>query len=341
MDLNHIPKFPSFTEDPRGWNTAWEVHLARIFGPDLKIISANGSLAGIGITATLPTEVYDNMATDEAAEEMDRLTYHIRSLMIRALERIVVDGFETCWMEFSSHEREEFILEGLVATCEVSGSYEAWREWCPELTLTRLNDRSGEGFNNLLCPLRNDTLGSRDEGYKYNTVANAVFDKIMAQPASPNPHPGCVMLQRMIHGQRTYFLTMFVWNVLLSFYGEPAEFASMKQRRAGQRRAKDFFKPFLAPGMTPKRLKKLAQTYKTEQYCTSCMLPARLVGVDTLLVCQRCKDIKREVLYCSRKFQTTDWKTGTPPHRVICGKTHYIAADLSSIASYHCSALLN
>ncbi|KAJ7664409.1 hypothetical protein DFH06DRAFT_1470786 [Mycena polygramma] len=346
MDLGYIPKSPSFTEDPRGWNTAWELHLARIFGSDLEIISTDGSLAGI--TENLPTEVYDDMATDKTAEEMDRLTYHIRALqhdlIVKGSEKIFADGFEGCWRQLSPHEREEFILEGLVATCEVSALYEAWREWCPELTLKRLNDRSGEGFIILLHDLRYPASQESKEAphnYNYTTIPNAAFDEMISH-IGPGPHPGCVMLQRVIQGQRTYLLTMVVWHVLLAFYGEPAQFESLKQRRAGHKRTQESLQWLLAPGMTLKLLRKLTDACKAERYCTSCRLPARLVGVDTLLVCQRCKAINREVFYCSRKCQTTDWKTGTPPHKVICGKTHYIAADLASTtASYRCSALLN
>ncbi|KAJ7618907.1 hypothetical protein DFH06DRAFT_1306608 [Mycena polygramma] len=324
------PKSPSFTEDPRGWNTAWELHLARIFGSEVGIVSASGPLAGRpSITENLPTDVHDEMATDRTAQEMDSLAHHIRTLqhdlMAKASEKIVADGFERCWMQFSPLEREVFILEG-----------------CPELTLKRLNDRSGEGFinvlHNLCLPASRKPKEAPDS---YTTITNAVFDEMIPHTGS-GPHPGCVMLQRMIQGQRAYFLTTVVWHVMLAFYGEPPQFGSVKQQRAGQKRAQTSVQQWLVGGMTLKHLRKFTHHRKAERGCTSCMLPARLAGLDALLVCKRCKAIDREVLCCSRKCQTTDWKTGKPPHKVICGKTHYIAADfVSSTASQFSEVLLN
>ncbi|KAJ7652705.1 hypothetical protein DFH06DRAFT_1299495 [Mycena polygramma] len=241
MNFAHTSKSPSFTEDPRGSNTAWELRLAHIFGSEVDIVSACGPLAGRPSTTDIfPTDVYDQMATDRAAQEIDSLVHDIHTLqldlMAKASEKIVADRFEACWMKHSPHEREEFILEGLVATCGLSSSYEDWRAWCPELTLKRLNDRSGEGYINIMHDL---TLPAsrkpKEVPDSYMTILNAVFDTMI----SPTAHPGSVMLQRMIQGQRTYFLTMVVWHVLLIFYGEPTQFGSVKQRAAPQKRAQE------------------------------------------------------------------------------------------------------
>ncbi|KAJ6562280.1 hypothetical protein B0H19DRAFT_95366 [Mycena capillaripes] len=67
-----------------------------------------------------------------------------------------------------------------------------------------------------------------------------------------------------------------------------------------------------------------------ERHCVSCKLPASLADVPTLLACQKCKAINRQVFYCSKECQAADWKLGKPPHRTICGKKGAIAAAFAS-----------
>ncbi|KAJ7653172.1 hypothetical protein DFH06DRAFT_1204874 [Mycena polygramma] len=343
MNFGLGPKSPSFTEDPRGWNTAWELHLALVFGSEVEIQSATGPLATRpSITGKFPTEFYDQMVTDSTAVYINSLTSHIcdlqHSLTVKAAQRIVDDDFQTRWMLCPPHEREEFILEGLVRTCKVSASYEPWRDVCPELTLKRLNHGSGEGFLDLLDMLCHPESQEPEKVLpdSYKTIPNAVFEKINS--IGPNPHPGCVMLQKMVEGRRTYLLTMVAFHVLLAFYGERQEFGSVKPQRespAEWKRLQKSLQNFLPPGVKVKDFKRSVDNYKGgERHCTSCMLPARLAGVDALLACQQCRAINRIVFYCSRECQITDWKSGKPPHKAICGKEGAIAAAfVSSTAS--------
>jgi hypothetical protein len=77
-----------------------------------------------------------------------------------------------------------------------------------------LNYGSGKGFIELVEKLCHENLEKIPDNYK--TVPNAVFEKINSVNG-PNPHPGCLILKRMLEGRRIYFMTMFCWHVLLAF----------------------------------------------------------------------------------------------------------------------------
>ncbi|KAJ7469611.1 hypothetical protein FB451DRAFT_1368571 [Mycena latifolia] len=170
-----------------------------------------------------------------------------------ALTRFTEDDFEAHWMrgcskQGSKIEREEFILEGLVRTCQVSSEYEGYRSWCPEITLKRLNHGSGKGFINLLNQLRYQNFD--DFPPHYNTVPNAVFEKNNSV-GGPNLHTGCVIISKMLEGRRTYFLTMVV---LLAFYGESKEYGRKKQKQPRQDTA--VLKHLVPPGVDVKTVSK-------------------------------------------------------------------------------------
>ncbi|KAJ7279963.1 hypothetical protein C8J57DRAFT_118138 [Mycena rebaudengoi] len=332
-----LAKSPSFAEDRRQWNAVWERDLAKIFGSGVEIYSALEMKSSI--TDGFPAEFYDELLTDSGVASMHSWTSHIcslqHSLSLKSLQRFVEDDFETRWMlGCSPKEREEFILEGLVRTCELSAYYESYRQWCPELSLERLNRDSGRGFIELL-----EQLYQVPE--EYRTVPNAVFEKIIGING-PNTHRGRVYFQTFLEVRRTYFLTWVVWQVLLVIYGESQEYGFNKKQRGGTNHWKKLLK-YLPPDVNLKAEVKgalqeaeLRDSRKFgERHCAACRLPARLAGVETLLACQRCKSIGRLVWYCSRECQTTDWRKGKPPHKTICGKKGaFIEAFISSTTTH-------
>jgi hypothetical protein len=100
----------------------------------VEIFSATGPLEGRpSITGGCPPDFYDQMLTDSSVAGIHSLTTAIcklqHNLTVEAFERFTEDDFEADWMACCPHEREEFILEGLVRTCEVSSSYESYRTW--------------------------------------------------------------------------------------------------------------------------------------------------------------------------------------------------------------------
>ncbi|KAJ7136880.1 hypothetical protein C8R44DRAFT_868973 [Mycena epipterygia] len=298
MTFGHSPKSPSFTKNRRGEvECRLGTRSGNSNGSGVEIISATGPLSTRpSVTGGFPPGFYDEMLSDVTVANMHSITSHVctlqRNLTQKSSQRFAQDNFEAHWMTRSMSEREELILGGLVRTCEVSSSYESYRQ----------------------CP-----------------------------------HPGCVILKSMLDGRRTY-LTMVVWHVLLAFYGESQEYGHNKVPR-GDPEDMERFQKFLPPGMEVKSIIKDAEANRKrgERHCTSCGLPARITGVATLLACQRCKAIDRLVFYCSRfvlavhivlnltgmcrECQTTDWKTGNPPLKSICGQKGAIAAAFLSAKS--------
>ncbi|KAJ7184740.1 hypothetical protein C8R46DRAFT_883499 [Mycena filopes] len=240
-----------------------------------------------------------------------------RDLTRKSAKRLAEDDFEAHWTtRCSAKEREDFILEGLVRACTASPDFEAHRKWCPELTLKRLNNGSGKGFIELLEKLTLQDLDKVPDNFR--TVPNAVYEKLSAIGA--NPHPGLVLTKKHYDSNRTYLLTMVVWNILLAFYGESETYGLVKNHRNTREDLKPFEGDLSAQEMKRVTKANAANRRQAEHHCTSCNLPASRAGVETLSACQRCKAIDRMVFYCSKQCQVTDWKTGTPPHKTICGK---------------------
>ncbi|KAJ7029756.1 hypothetical protein C8F04DRAFT_1368833 [Mycena alexandri] len=135
-----------------------------------------------------------------------------------------------------------------------------------------------------------------------------------------NPHPGLVMVKKHHDSSRTYLLTMVVWNILLAFYGESETYGLGKNHRNEAEALKPFEQDLSAKEIKRMAKENAANRRLAEHHCTSCNLPASKAGVETLSACRRCKAIDRLVYYCSKQCQVTDWKTGRPPHKTICGK---------------------
>ncbi|KAJ7441093.1 hypothetical protein FB451DRAFT_1058310 [Mycena latifolia] len=250
-----------------------------------------------------------------------------RDLTRKSSKRFAEDDFESHWTtRCSVKEREDFILEGLVRACQASPDFEDHRKWCPELTLKRLNYGSGQGFIDLLKKLTLQDLDVVPSDFR--TVPNVVFDK-MHVIDDPNPHPGRVLAKKACDSQRTYLLTMVVWNILLAFYRESENYGLVKGQRADPE-VLERLEELVGNETVVKEVGRetAANRRLAERHCTSCGLPAEKAGVATLAACQRCKAIDRLVFYCSKKCQATDWKTGNPPHKTICGKAGAIAEAL-------------
>ncbi|KAJ6562285.1 hypothetical protein B0H19DRAFT_95397 [Mycena capillaripes] len=192
MDFRLAPKSPPppFAKDRRGWNTTWENKLSPFFGSGVEILSASGPLQiKPSIFAAFPPGLCDELLTDSFVAQITDLRSCIcrfqLDLPLKSCKKLAEDDFEARWMkQCSQSEREEFILEGLVRTCEVAS--ERYRQWCPELTLQRLNHSSGKGFTELLKKLcYQDTDKVSDD---YQTVPKAVFEKMVSFDG-PNPIP--------------------------------------------------------------------------------------------------------------------------------------------------------
>ncbi|KAJ7167989.1 hypothetical protein C8R46DRAFT_1034564 [Mycena filopes] len=215
MDFDILAvKSPSFSQDRRGWNAAWELELGVGYGSGVEIscsipLHLQPSLGALG------TGFYEAALSDTCVAGIQRLKGHICDLQ-RDLTHAAV----------------------------------------PEITLARMNHESGNGFIKLMKQLCHPELLSDPNPYAspedYKTVPNAVYDRMMTF-TNPKPHPGAVLMKRMLEGRRTYFLTMVVYHTLGAFYGEAKPVGGAKPpRNDSDPDAMRRLRPFLPPGIDAK-----------------------------------------------------------------------------------------
>ncbi|KAH8832424.1 hypothetical protein DL96DRAFT_1457618 [Flagelloscypha sp. PMI_526] len=257
-----------------------------------------------------------------------------RDLSKKAAQRFAENDFESEWKACSASKREEWILEGLVRTCSASPDFEERRRSCPEITLARLNKNNGQGLLDLLKGLVLDDISKVPTQCKQFKCD--AFDRMFGFEKNIQ-HPGRQLLQLGAATKRTYFLVMFLWNVLLAFYGEWETYGLSKSsevhsKREIRNRAKDLKTMGLSSedyyDVLDIASKKRQEAVRS---CANCKLPPQMAGVTDLVACARCKKIGRLVYYCGKPCQVNEWKNGNPPHKKICGdKTALLNATLSS-----------
>ncbi|KAK7463072.1 hypothetical protein VKT23_007658 [Stygiomarasmius scandens] len=319
---------PSYKKDRIAWNKAWEREHDALYGSELNLRLIPGRPV-VGLFDSLPDIMYELAMQDSLVQNTHVIQSQIcilqRDLSKKVSQRYAEDDFVHKWTQkCTPKERENWILEGLVRTCESSPDLEDHRRYCPEITMARLNNHSGKGFLNLLEKLTLQDIEKVPDDVKM--VPNPIWEAMNSE--GQNTRPGRRMLQRVNNIQRTAFLTYFVWNTLLAFYGEREEYGLIKTGKNSHspdvkesiRNDEKFSKHF-------KQVRKedSANRQNAERGCASCGLSAERAGVPTLLACQKCKAMGRYVYYCTRDCQVKDWKSGHPPHKSICGNKAALA----------------
>jgi hypothetical protein len=213
-----LPK-PSYKENRTVWNQAWEREHDALFGTDLTFSIKPGQPI-IKLFDDFPEVMFGLATQDSFLQNLHVIQLQIRTLQRdlskKAAGRYAEDDFEHHWTQkCSAKEREEWILEGLVRTCEASPDFEGYRRYCPEVTMARLNHQSGKGFLNLLEKLVLQDIENVPDDVKQ--VPNPIWEVMNMNFVNDNSHPGRRVMKRMNNVQRTAFLTYFVWNTLLAF----------------------------------------------------------------------------------------------------------------------------
>ncbi|KAE9396234.1 hypothetical protein BT96DRAFT_996949 [Gymnopus androsaceus JB14] len=321
------PKSPSFNVDRVAWNRAWEQELAGFYGSrDMP------SYTGPSLIGTPP--MWDILAASDASVQLtnnmvEETAILQRNLSQKAVFRFAKDDFESKWKSCTSETREKWILEGLVRTCQASPHFEERRMLCPEVTLPRLNLKgNGQPFLDLLQALCLEDIYTVPANPK--PLPSDAFNRFNGHDVSTQDR-GCQLYQLTTLTKRTYFLVMFVWNVLLAFHGESRTVFLRKLAPASKS------KPSMQQvvkllGLKNKDVKRYVSCKGAEPACQNCRLFAdQIEGLTALVACSRCKSIGRHVYYCGRSCQVNDYKNGNPPHKQICGNTDALLdATLSS-----------
>ncbi|KAJ7622340.1 hypothetical protein FB45DRAFT_1032010 [Roridomyces roridus] len=311
---------PSWEEDRRAWNAARELELARYYGSAIEIsytgpqpILSLAKMASIAGTKVFESNV---IQLQSKTASICSLQYNLTREWSK---HVAVDDFENRWMAQSGHQREELILEGLVRLFQ-NNLDPLGKNLCPELTLARLNHRSGKGFIDLVGKLTLQDVSKVPTVFR--TVPNDVYEVL--HDAGDLPLPAVLWVKQDHDADRTHCLTMVAWHILLAFYGESQTFGLSKGPRP-EREQLEHFRESLRISGAPVDAESIINKVRAirasaQRSCHSCRLVEQSDMGPITSACQGCKLIGRLVYYCSKQCQATDWKSGNPPHKTICGK---------------------
>jgi len=302
---------PSYREDRIAWNLAWEREHDALYGRD-QTFSLKPGKQIVDMFKNIPL---DDMLNDASLQFNLQFHHQIcilqRDLTQKVSSRFGQHDFENRWMQkCTPKEREKWVLEGLVRTCEANPDFESFRRFCPEITIARMDFKSGKGFLDLVQGLILDDAEKVPEDIR--KVPNPIWDA-MNGGNSKNATPKQELLQRANDTYRTAFLTMFVWNTLLAFvqlsfspqrlcadihlqYGESQEYGVLKTSDNESRKLREYFR-----GKDSNQVKVYRDAFKNaHRGCTACGKTPEHAGVSKLQRCTKCMKIGRDVYYCSK-----------------------------------------
>lgn len=203
---------PSYREDRVAWNAAWERRLENIYGPDIE-----WALGGLeNLIDSQVSHMLDDTSAQRVASQKRQICLLQRDLSRKVCLRYAENHFAEKCIALTADERHNWILEGLVRTCDACRDNENYRKFAPEITLRRMQLDSGKGFLNLLEALIHPEIETVPSDFRM--VANAPFDLMNKNSENVKVMvPKERLLQLMFNADRTYFLTMFCWSTLLAF----------------------------------------------------------------------------------------------------------------------------
>jgi len=267
-----------------------------------------------------------------ATERHNQLCRLQADLTKLASDKCATEDFEGEWKRSSVADRQHHYMVAMAKVCEIP-DMEDQRTYAPEISLKGFQARGGQGYIDLLRRLMPQQSG-HDFIHVENPLIESMFGITMPfDTSSKLPTDPLVFVQKGFITNRTIFITLVVWNVMLSFYNQPETLVSIKATRntkltSGQRAAlKDY-------GVSPKTIRAVEKETKQQrkEAQSQCKHCGKLeVELNTQFKsCGKCLAAGGYTKYCSRDCQVADWKRGTPPHKTICGRPGAAAAAASA-----------
>ncbi|KAK7463028.1 hypothetical protein VKT23_007611 [Stygiomarasmius scandens] len=136
---------PSYHENRVAWNLAWECENRILYGTEQTFSLTSGR----PVIDILKDDPFDKMLKDSSLQFQfhHQICILQRDLTQKVSSRFGQHDFENRWTnKCTPKDREKWVLEGLVRTCEVNPDFEDFRNFCPEITIARMNFQSGKGF---------------------------------------------------------------------------------------------------------------------------------------------------------------------------------------------------
>ncbi|KAF7978198.1 hypothetical protein HWV62_1416 [Athelia sp. TMB] len=316
---------PPLNADPHGWERAWQAELAHRY-------SAPGHYTRL-------SDLQPPAAAPSGPARFKELCALQADLSRLAAEKCATADFEGEWRRRTPEERKRHYMAAMRTVCEIP-DMEKQRRWvpcgllcllhgavsyAPEVTLTAFEAGSGQGY---LDTLRKIVVWDSSNNFVHleNPLVESMLgieppvDTSGEQPADPT-----AQLQKISITNRTLFITLVVWHILLSFYGETATSLLLK----GTKGVKPTLKKMAQLehlGTTvdiivavQKEIENNCQTPQSK--CNNCGKLQTASADVQFKSCSKCSAAGACTRYCSRECQVADWKTGTPPHKTVCGQS--------------------
>ncbi|EJD33582.1 hypothetical protein AURDEDRAFT_140623 [Auricularia subglabra TFB-10046 SS5] len=289
---------PHWTVDRKAWNRAWEKQLKTRFA-----LRGNYSDVLLGMPAlemNMLMSSHHLVAMQASRDELVKLQQDLSAYMVDHPD------FEREWLATSEARRENFILEGLVRSCEAVADMEDRRVNTPETCLDFLQRRGGRGFLDLLAQIEDPPAPEP------RIVPHAAYDGLIGVGNERKRAPAEKVLARMQTISRNFFLAMMVWNTVLAFHGESENYRATKRTKEGKEEMRHM------KAAHPELYREAKEDKKGSQWgCRACgKVEESLPPGTRLLSCAKCNNINRVIKYCNKDCQKRDW----PDHKVVCGK---------------------
>jgi hypothetical protein len=192
---------PDKHTDRVAWNKSWEDEL----NEDYKWQSDNCPfIPSPELTQfTLSSHAQLNLTLEKHSKEISRLQDDIQNF-VRGK-----DDLEEKWRDLKDGERLDIILTALFTTSCIGPDMESYRKCCPDITLAKIGGRKGQGFIDLLGVfITSDSSKPRKKPIYFK---DAVVDRY-----NGGTSPGAQALRAGIDSHRSYFISFFIWRVLLT-----------------------------------------------------------------------------------------------------------------------------
>ncbi len=276
----------------------------------------------------LPRRIIQSFSSQDSLLQLDKETREICQLQTElaqvVVQKFVHDDFEQKWKNLGSERQAELILEGIYRASCAAAWLETKRGLCPDITLRSLASNHGEGYLRMLRSILPDTPPSAAISISQPIhVPHRIIDHILGLTKKEMQDTGLSLCIRSFRLKRAYFLTMALWNILLSFvsenaiasiidmanpsfrlqYGEQEEYATTKNVGVQTRRDQSkMFKEVMGKTEYRRIKSDYTQSHKEQvRACWRCGIAEFGLSAGTrLLACSKCNKIGRKIFYCSQ-----------------------------------------
>ncbi|KIJ60355.1 hypothetical protein HYDPIDRAFT_117259 [Hydnomerulius pinastri MD-312] len=217
---------------------------------------------------------------------------------------------DTIWILLDVSEKKRHVLQGLQNASNISFLLgQDSRAFCPEITVTQMISRNGQGFVDFINTYHE--LAQATDPEKLYFFPSPWWEEAANDAANPMSAKARFTYE-FATMLRNDFLASFVMGILLSISGDISKgHKGMKPVINFMENTDGFFAQSIADAKAGLREKPLIR-------CDNCTKTPEEIGPDThFMACSTCKSkLNFIVHYCSQECQKADWKT----HKPNCGK---------------------